>query len=99
MNKHTEGPWLYNPVGDEDGIDYIVEVGRWEIYAPGEADARLIASAPDLLKAAKSALHEILWITDQTDQGRLEAIERLQKAGNLQAALRAAIAEAEAGQS
>lgn len=72
MNNHTPGPWTYEagPIGEPDVEDpafLIVEpsdeaevVGA--IYAPirnnaTEANARLIAAAPELLAALEDALH------------------------------------------
>jgi len=51
MSKHTPGPWdiidQYIIAGDESVIC------QWESYSD-EADARLIAAAPDMLKALKT---------------------------------------------
>jgi hypothetical protein len=58
MSKHTPGPWdiidQYIIAGDESVIC------QWESYSD-EADARLIAAAPDLL----AALHEISRCCDE----------------------------------
>ena len=68
MRKHTPGPWVVGPVDDTvvthlgaDGVRYEVaqidgdynEPGLWPVM---EANARLIAAAPDLLDAAIKAL-------------------------------------------
>lgn len=58
MSKHTPGPWVIinHQIGGADGK----EVGN--AFAPGrpaveqEANARLIAAAPDLLEALESIL-------------------------------------------
>ena len=64
MNQHTQGPWAFeysNDVGPDD--DYFIEF--FEILTKDfkvlarveeEPDARLMASAPDLLEAVKDAL-------------------------------------------
>ena len=53
-SKHTPGPWKYAPQGDSDGFtvgtDHFVVAGDVELACPpNEADARLIAAAPELL--------------------------------------------------
>ena len=60
--KHTPGPWRVAPgfskarVEDADGICVGFSWGRGE---ETEANASLIAAAPDLLAAIKGAMHEI----------------------------------------
>ncbi len=55
MSKHTPGPWTVNyrrvtPVaGKQDGTDDVCHV-----YGDNEANARLIAAAPQLLAALKA---------------------------------------------
>lgn len=59
MSKHTPGPWrtdLYDGtlVIDPDGVPVATTTGDYESadeYAVMEADALLIAAAPDLLEA------------------------------------------------
>lgn len=71
MAKHTPGPWtvanmdgrvfprVYLPRGDGRGESYIViNEGRANMEEC-QANARLIAAAPDLLEAAKEALHTL----------------------------------------
>lgn len=60
MSKHTPGPWQYEPSGDCDGekwgIDHFVmgDGGKVELGCPPtEADALLMAAAPDMLAALK----------------------------------------------
>ena len=68
MNKHTPGPWRYSKAHKDvismcGGIkkDVICEIVN-------EANARLIAAAPDLLEAAQLALQIAeSWIHDQLD--------------------------------
>jgi hypothetical protein len=54
----------------------------------------LHAAARGLLAALEALTYEVLWITDQTDDGRLEAIDRLHRDGAAIEAARAAIARA-----
>lgn len=57
MDKHTPGPWSAAPEGNER--EWGVDAGKWGIAicadAPGkgsaEANARLIAAAPELLES------------------------------------------------
>jgi hypothetical protein len=59
--QHTPGPWIY----DDRYVNVIAEDGRaiagrpaWSSLSPDseEADARLIAAAPELLEACEAAL-------------------------------------------
>jgi hypothetical protein len=58
MSKHTKGQWL-----EKDGQVYIEETGKtiavipyWDNLDEQRANARLIASATELLSAAKALL-------------------------------------------
>lgn len=58
--KHTPGPWVVDQEVNEgdDGLFFVVlaDDGAVTVAAPPtEADARLIAAAPDLLSACQSA--------------------------------------------
>ena len=68
--KHTPAPWTIQEYGDDDTPTLVVRKGDTEnricfMATPGshgdpamiEADAHLIAAAPDLLKAAQRALN------------------------------------------
>lgn len=96
MTKHTPGPWVFEPSTPEDGINCwfvrgrgsdareVVEVGA--INGPQhlhEANARLIASAPDMLDALKDALATFeFWRPPQSDyvvQRVRDAIEQATK--------------------
>lgn len=74
MTKHTPGPWGVDDAGGEapfgvfaedgDAVCYLTEnpmggLGLRE-YAEDQANARLIAEAPNLLEAAKAARE---WLT------------------------------------
>ena len=61
MSKHTPGPWMWSPEGDESVVriptpepqDFSV-LGASEVMTSEDiANARLIAAAPDLLEALK----------------------------------------------
>lgn len=58
----TPGPWVSEPTGDGDFRITYNEQGNWlaEVFADGApdnaiADARLIAAAPEMLEALKTA--------------------------------------------
>ena len=64
--KHTPGPWKYAPhlcsdgyrvfvphEADNDQHDAIADLETWQTPEQTEANARLIAAAPDLLQAVK----------------------------------------------
>jgi len=57
--KHTDGPWHYRA---QNQGQFIIETPDKSIawldrhFAPSESDARLIASAPDLLQVTKDLL-------------------------------------------
>lgn len=76
MNRYTQGEWEARLL-EIDGI--VIKKEAWEIYTPEydvvayipysapirkEADARLIASAPDLLEACNQALIEFNYLKD-----------------------------------
>jgi len=61
--KHTPGPWNYEKIEDSTlhyilGKDGEVLVGRTSYALKSEANAKLIASAPDLLEALMSLLYK-----------------------------------------
>jgi hypothetical protein len=69
MSKHTPGPWEVVPedraesrwiIGDEEGgsIASCEPAGPWITSAQADANARLIAAAPDLLAVLRDML---LW--------------------------------------
>ena len=54
MSKHTPGPWK---LVDRDSVLIPIAPYEWaEAYGGTEANARLIAAAPDLLEALKGML-------------------------------------------
>ena len=57
MSKHTPGPWSAEPTPQSSYWDWKVNVSRFYIGIDtphSEADARLIAAAPELLAALRS---------------------------------------------
>ena len=61
----------------------------------GEANARLIAAAPDLLEAAKLV---IAWYEAEDDHSKADFYQRMDMCRTSEAALRAAIAKATGGE-
>jgi len=62
--KHTQGDWInlgYRvDVDIADGLSGICEMSDWMDKEEMEANAKLIAAAPELLEALKSARTEML---------------------------------------
>lgn len=57
MGKHTPGPWRYTPWHIEEGNPTVRAPEGWLICeTSSDANARLIAAAPDLLEALRDAL-------------------------------------------
>lgn len=75
MSGHTPGPWVWDDnledlrplweMGMSQGFGYI----DWLDQSSKEANARLIAAAPDMLKALKTARHRIecLYVSGDAD--------------------------------
>lgn len=87
MSKHTHGPWITNGRAIEQDADddaLVVAYAEDEQNDDWEANARLIAAAPDLLEACKIALAETL-----------RANEHFKSVSPATAMLEAAIAKAE----
>ena len=63
MKKHTAGPWIVDESHEVDhqhlvwAEDVIIAEVCEDQHNQGEANARLIASAPDLLEACREALN------------------------------------------
>ena len=55
MSDHTPGPWLSNQYGEVWGGGEIVAEVHGDTPEDWQADARLIAAAPDLLEACEIA--------------------------------------------
>ena len=77
MGKHTPGPWTVEPEwkarcgGDVSIVNRDAPGDDWDvcIIHSTEANARLIASAPCLLEAARMAIAamESMWVTEDRD--------------------------------
>ena len=85
-DKHTPGPWIVaeDQVGDDDGntIADVTLFNEWNTTEgivtkemPWEANARLIAAAPELLEI----LEESVWYIDFGDSGAIEWHEQMEK--------------------
>ena len=101
--KHTPGPWEVYPSKDRDGDSTLsirgqaqfiatmdiqsINGGPFKLPPNGEANARLIASAPDLLWALHACLADLQDITSAEGGDESEAMKQA----------RAAIAQAEGG--
>lgn len=74
MNKHTLGPWIMYPLkGNDWGINGFHKVDGFHnaqdcmlasVYSV-EANARLIAAAPDLLEACMTAMPAVIALLDR----------------------------------
>jgi hypothetical protein len=66
--KHTPGPWTYYPESDSS-CSAIVAPGAFVcefIESPNEANARLIAAAPDLLEALEDCLRVVEFLASDS---------------------------------
>ncbi len=95
MKEHTQGPWKVKTLSTEEskfGNNTIRDKYNVPIcYGVTEANARLIAAAPELLVALIEAEHTFVNI----DAARLSVNERNRRTTSL-AIIRAAIAKAKA---
>ena len=106
MSKHTPGPWwlgrdpshfgsLTSITGGSDstgGIRSVAEVGGLDIDE-AEANARLIAAAPDMLEACQSFIAR--WETLSSESANMMERRDLDNLARSATAIRAAIAKAE----
>jgi hypothetical protein len=70
MNKHTAGPWIVVQNGKQIDIHHKA-IGDREITITtnaNEKDARLIAAAPDMLEALKTAQVRIFMLEGESDE-------------------------------
>jgi hypothetical protein len=75
--KHTPGPWKYENVCDDifEIYDYVNQETITE-YCNNEADARIIAAAPEMLEALME-LSKYLFRNDKNSIGHKSAYHRL----------------------
>jgi hypothetical protein len=84
MSKHTPGPWSVSPPwmgfsvinGSDDKMVFAIAAGSPEEKRPDdecEANARLIAAAPEMLEALKVLLDEYLSLVNSGDCGFWDA--------------------------
>jgi len=85
MSKHTPGPWEAHAWGDADWEilskdQTVADIHGGNDHAAEEADARLIAAAPDLLACLKNLVNRRLIRYDATDalDETLDLIERIE---------------------
>lgn len=98
-SKHTPGPWKVSPTDDTVVIDATgAEVAAIDgdyndpdTWPQMEANARLIAAAPDLLSEAKKQVEWLRMLRDQLPQWDIDGFEVDKRI----AALEDAIAKAE----
>jgi len=90
MAEHTPGPWRVDGreiiYDDTSGLPYVVAKTGLYVLTPNmdanaEANARLIAAAPDLLEALEAVLHDSYHqldsqMTDETERKVLAAIAK-----------------------
>lgn len=90
MSKHTLGPWEWNKYGallHEDEIVLGIDGGCRRCDYPNEANGRLIAAAPDLLKALQGLLDCAIYGFDMPNDNQFAlnaraAIERAHGIGS-----------------
>lgn len=84
MSKHTPGPWLVSPDGNVvSGRAGIVERIAVSIFCSKErrdANARLIAAAPDMLEALRELLGDFVSIVTAANHNDLATIIYVAKA-------------------
>ena len=100
--KHTQGPWTHVGQGDITGIENdpangcvgpvdVCCVYLRTVEGRSDANARLIAAAPDLLEAAKMVL---AWYEAEDDHNGTSFYQRIDMCRESEMAIRAAIAKA-----
>ena len=95
-HKHTRGPWTFNGLATIQSEYHCIAVvhqfpGKSTLPSPAreqeEANARLIASAPDLLEELKRTLDYLKTIPFTQGEFKMPEIHAVQIAENIQAAI------------
>lgn len=90
MNKHTPGPWTVVNWGTKSkiihGLLCIATTGNQQTSSETDADARLIAAAPELLEALHRVVGELVYMDEKLPYSNANAALDI---------VRAAIAKAE----
>lgn len=73
MSKHTPGPWVARRCGSGWAIDFNEDQEQVVDHVYEQADANLIAAAPDLLNACQQAREFLKSIANNTDE--LDALD------------------------
>lgn len=77
MSKHTPGPWEYRGhAWVQTADDKKTPIANFNFYAATEANARLIAAAPDLLES----LQELMVAADHVSGGPVTWLEKARAA-------------------
>lgn len=80
MNKHTQGEWVslaYRvDVDVADGLSGICEMSEWMDESEMEANAKLIAAAPDLLKSLQECVKAMKIVTSSAIKPFIERAEQ-----------------------
>ena len=69
--KHTPGPWTFEPADTDEPFDFVVVNKQYSIAGvigglpEVKANARLIATAPDLLTSAKNMMTLLAEVWDE----------------------------------
>jgi hypothetical protein len=85
MSKYTKGPWRVGPVDDtristHDNDEIALVQGDYndpDIWPVMEANARLIAAAPELAEALEATLS---WLTSYPGEGALKSYDKARAA-------------------
>jgi hypothetical protein len=69
-SKFTPGPWLFKGRMKDGPRSFVVEAGTWTFYAGKEANARLIAKAPEMYELLELLDWFATWLTQEKDNIR-----------------------------
>ena len=77
MSAHTPGPWIVKATPESSNQNFIVQVGKDRVPVWSEANARLIAAAPNLYEA----LAHLVWFIEPIEhEGRIPGLATLNAA-------------------